>query len=289
MHPHVRLLLPVLLLAAGCAREREAPEPAPAAVHAALATAPAADPLERLPADRAGEVVRRAVAFATGDWAAWQAKRTVSYRKTTLRLGPDGGVERRLVQMHHYALHPEARMRITWEEDGQEIVLVNKGDQAWKFVGGTEATTAADRDHAWNATFGSHYVFSMPFKLTDPGALLSYAGRDTLADGTVAERVRVDYEPGAGSAGGLHTWTYYFDADDGRLVANHLRYGPAPTDYDFTEYLDYRVIDGVHMPTRRYGYRSNAAAERLEKVSEILYEDVRFDVPLPDTLFLPPR
>jgi hypothetical protein len=40
------------------------------------------------------------------------------------------------------------------------------------------------------------------------------------------EKVRVTYEKGAGDAGGLHTWTYYFDSRSARLTANHLNYGP---------------------------------------------------------------
>ncbi|MCH8961958.1 MAG: hypothetical protein IH820_11715 [Bacteroidetes bacterium] len=246
-------------------------------------------PMERLPDTRAGEIVRRGIDFV-GGWEAWAGKRTVDYRKTTIWFESLDNEQRRLVQRHQYVLHPTMKMRIAYEDDeDRQILLINDGAQAWKWVDGQRATSQDDRNHAWNSTFGSHYVFCMPFKLTDPGARLTYDGQATLPDGTVADKVRVDYEPGAGSSGGMHVWTYYFNADDGRLVANYLHYGPEPDDYDFTEYADYQQIGDLYVPTRRHSYHSNAQAERLGKASAYVNEDVRFDAPLPDSLFVLPQ
>lgn len=272
----------VLLLASGCSEEQSAPpddaaSPAAANVETVV--------LDRLPENRAGEVVQQAI-DAAGGWDTWTDQRTVAYRKTTLQFDEDGNVEDELVQQHYYVLHPSPKMRIEWEEDGRQYLLVNDGEQAWKWVDGQRATLQEDRDEAWNSTFGSHYVFAMPFKLTDPGTKLSYAGQDTLSDGTVVDKVRADYEPDAGSAGGMHTWTYYFDADDHRLVANHLTYGPEPDDHSFTRYDDHATLGSLYLPTRRCGYQSNAEGEKLTKQSEIFYEDIRFNASLPDSLFV---
>lgn len=241
--------------------------------------------LERLPESPAGQIVSRSIEFATGDWKGWASKKTVQYRKTTVQLDENGDVRRRIVQDHYYVLHPNPKMHIAWREDGRHYVIINDGEQAWKWVDGERATSEQDRNHAWNSSFGSHYVFAMPFKLADPGAILTYRERTDLPDIGPAETVEIAYENGAGSSARMHTWTYYFSPDDFRLVANHLEYGPEPEDYDYTEYTDHRVIDGVHMATRRVGYRSNAAGERLGKTSEIFYEDVRFDAPIPASLF----
>ena len=152
---------------------------------------------------------------------------------------------------------------------------------------GVVTMATPDRNEARNATFGSHYVFNMPFKLADPGAHLSYAGREKLADGIVADKVRVTYDKGAGDAGGLHTWTYYFDTKSGRLCANNLNYGPGK--YDFTEYLDDKPMDGLRLSTRRYGYEADAKAKKGPKASEIVYEEVRWDVPFDKALFASPE
>ncbi len=247
-------------------------------------------PVERLPDGPAGDVVRRSIAFAAGGWEGWEARRSVEYRKRTTTLAPDGSVERERVELHRYLLHPGPRMRIEYEDgEGRRVVLVNDGDEAWKLVDGEVATSQEDRDHAWNSTFGSHYVFSMPFKLTDPGTNLSYEGRVTLPNGAEAEAVLATYEPWAGSAGGMHEWTYFFDPGDARLVAYHLKHGDGSGDYTWGEYLDYETVGAVTMTTRRLGYASNAAGERLRKTTEINYEDVRFDVDLADELFAGPE
>ena len=243
-------------------------------------------PLDRLPRDRAGEIVRRAINYA-GGFDTWTAKRTLQLRKTTIRHRPDGTIERKRVQLHRYVLQPRLHARIEWDEDGQKIVLINDGFQAWKTVDGVVTMATPDRNEARNATFGSHYVFNMPFKLADPGAHLAYAGREKLADGIVADKVRVTYDKGAGDAGGLHTWTYYFDTKSGRLCANNLNYGPGK--YDFTEYLDDKPMDGLRLSTRRYGYEADAKAKKGPKASEIVYEEVRWDVPFDKALFASPE
>lgn len=272
------VLLAALLfvLTAGC-RPADGPS-------SARATEVDTAPIDRLADDEAGRLVRRAIEYA-GGWEAWENAQTLGYRKTTIYFDEEGGERERVVQRHRYVLHPTPRMRIEYEEEGRDVVLINDGDEAWKWIDGGRVTTQDDRDHAWNSTFGSHYVMAMPFKLADPGAVLTYAGRDTI-DGTPVKAVRVEYEDGAGSAGGMHTWTYYFAADDARLIANHLRYGDGPGDYDLTRYEEIRKVGGLRLPMRRVSYHSNAVAEKLSKVSAYLNEDVRINALLPDSLFV---
>lgn len=241
--------------------------------------------LDRLTSGSAGDVVRRGIEYA-GGWDTWEQKKTVAFRKTTTRFRPDGSVERKRVELHRYVLKPELRASIEWEEDGKKIALINNGRQAWKIVEGREATSEEDRNQARNATFGSHYVFTMPFKLTDSGARLEYAGHAQLADGTPIENVLVTYEKGAGDAGGLHTWTYSFDEKTGRLAANHLNYDSGK--YDFTEYFDDRMVEDLRLASRRLGYNADESGKTGPKISETLYEDIQFNVPLAESLFASP-
>lgn len=245
----------------------------------------APSPLDRLPAGPAGAIVRRAIDH-TGGWPAWASKKTVEFRKTVIKYRPDGTVERRRVQTHRYVLRPQMKGRIEFEEDGKKIVYVNSGGQAVKLVDGKLAPTQEDTNSARNNTFGSHYVFTMPFKLTDPGAHLEPAGDERFGK-TRVEKVRVTYDKGAGDAGGMHVWTYYFDKASGRLVANNLRYDASK--YDYTEYLDERPVAGLLLPMRRLGYEADEKGKKGRRNSEILYEDVRFDVPMADALFALPR
>lgn len=285
-----RLCLPraalaaAFLVAASCGTPPD--EPAPENAPEPAAEAAGVHPMERLPPGPAGDAVRRGIE-AAGGWEAWEAKPAVDYRKTTRSFAPDGSVAREVVERHRYRLHPPLGIRIEREGEEGRVVLMNRGDQAWKTVDGALATSQQDRDQAWNSTFGSHYVFAMPFKLTDPGTVLEHLGERELPDGTVAEAVRATYEPGAGSAAGMHAWTYYFATDDGRLVANRLQHGPAPEDCSYTEYLDHRQVEDLVLPTRRVGYSCDATEGRGAKGSEMLHEDIRFVEPLPEELFVP--
>lgn len=254
--PALQVLL-VLSLSGG-ARATEAPPP-------------------RLPSGPAGDVVRRALQHA-GGWAAWEAKKSVSFRKTSTKFRPDGTVERTRVENHTYELHPGFRARIEREEEGKKVLLTNDGVTARKLIDGREATAPQDVNNARNSTFGSNYVFCMPWKLTDRGVQLDDAGEEILAGGTRVRKVRVTYEKGAGDAGSAHVWTYYFEAESGRLVRNHLRYDGDK--YDLTDYLDERVVSGLAIAAKRISYASDEKGTALVKVSEVVYDDIRFDVPL---------
>jgi hypothetical protein len=251
-----------------------------------LLAAPPPSPLDRLPNDPAGAIVRRSIDH-TGGWPAWAEKKSVQFKKTVVLYEPDGSIKRKRVQFHRYELSPGMKGRVEWEEDGKKYVLVNSGYEAVKLVDGKIATSEKDRNEARNATYGSHYVFGMPFKLTDVGAHLAPAGTEKMPGGVVVDKVRVTYDKGAGDSGGLHTWTYYFDRKTGRLVANNLNYEPGK--YDYTEYLDERPVGNLLLPMKRSGYAANEKGKVGRKTSEILYEDIRFDVPLPAALFVLPR
>ncbi len=231
-------------------------------------------------------LVDRSIAHA-GGWAAWSRVHTVQFRKTIVRFAPDGSVTGTVVQIHRYEMDPEVRMRIESEDKGSKVVLINNGEQAWKIVDGKIATTEADVNSARNSTFGSHYVFGMPFKLLDPGASLADAGTKTLDDGTVVRQVRVTYAKGVGDAGGFHTWTYLIEPKTGRLAANLLLY--AAGRYDWTEYHDEKMIGALTLSTLRRGFNADANGKVGPKQSEITYDQIQTNVSFGDDLFAPPR
>jgi len=244
-------------------------------------------PMDRLPRDKAGEIVRRGIEFA-GGWNTWAGKKTVQFRQITRRFRRDGTVERQREQLHRYRLQPGFAVRIDWEENGKKFALINNGRFSTKVVNGVEDLSTDAGREARNVTFESEYVFAMPFKLTDAGAHLESIGPAKLSDGTVADRVRVTYDKGVGDAGGLHTWTFSFDSKSGRLCASHFKREPAK--FDFSEHLEEKTFDGIRLATKRLGYGADAAGKKGPRISETIYEDVRFDVPLEDRLFqIPPQ
>ncbi len=150
------------------------------------------------------EVVDKAIAHA-GGWDVWMKTRSVQFRKTIVRYEPDGTVKETRVQYHKYLLHPSPRMRIDWEMNGSKGVMINNGQEAKKYANGKELDAQEEINAARGNTFGSHYVFCMPFKLRDPGTQLENAGLATLESGTTVQKIRTTYAKGAGDAGGMHT------------------------------------------------------------------------------------
>ncbi len=178
-------------------------------------------------------------------------------------------------------------MRVEWESDGSQGLMINDGEQAWKFVNGQPATTSEDVNAARGNTFGSEYVFSIPFKLRDPGTQLADGGPVTLDDGTVVQKIRTTYAKGAGDAGGMHTWTYLIEPQNGRLVANNLEF--APGKFDWTEYYDEKPIGQLLLSVRRVGYNADAKGKVGPKQSEITYDQFKTNVDYPPDYFEPPR
>lgn len=232
------------------------------------------------------KLVDRAIAHA-GGWEAWVGTRTIQFRKATLRFDADGKITETRVAFHKYVLQPSPQVRIEWESNGSKGIFINDGKKAWKFVNGKPATSEEDVNGARGNTFGSHYVFGMPFKLRDPGTQLENAGTMTTEDGTVVQKVRTTYAKGVGDAGGMHTWTYMFDPQTGRLVCNHLQY--APGKYDWTEYYDEKPVGSMLLSTRRIGYNADANGKVGPKQSEITYDQIQTNIEFPRDLFNPPR
>lgn len=270
-----------LLGLAACAPE---PTPEQQARRDSLRALPAPD---RLPDGPAGEVVRRAIG-AHGGWEAWRDLATISYRKVTVSLDAAGRASDSTVARHRYVLGDAGpKIRIDRSgEDGRPVVLINDGHEAWRLVGGEVDHGLLPGNPARAPTFGSHYVFSQPFKLTDVGARFTHLGRDTLPDGTAVEGVRVRYGTGVGDSGGDHTWVYYFDPESGRLAGYRFGQGDEVDRGRFTRYGDFRDVAGVLLYGRRTAYEVAGDSVRATTIYRHLAHRPNPD--LPDSLFVPP-
>lgn len=243
----------------------------------------ATSPLDRLPDNEAGDVIRQAIEYA-GGWEEWAGKKSFSFYKVITYYDSTGAEERSLRQLHQYQLSPSFKARMSWENGGDNYLIINNGQQAWMYRNDELQIDQASKNQAWNSSFGSNYVVSMPFKLTDPGVILSYEGLDTLADGRIVESVKVEYEEGAGSSGGLHHWWYYFEPETGDLSANFLDHGAG---YSYTTYETFTTVDGIRIHQKRYSYITNEEKEPLYLRTVYENEGMQFDVPLTEDMFEP--
>lgn len=237
--------------------------------------------LENLPENEGGKIIRKAIEKA-GGWENWISKENLSYSKMITHLDSSGGVESTEKQFHIYELKNGFKGLIGWRIGEDSLQIINDGMQAKKYKNGIALTDDKSKDDAWDTSFGSHYVISMPFKLTDEGVTLTYEGIDTLTLDRAVHSVKVEYAKGAGSAGGMHLWWYFFDVDTYDLVGNYLDHGKG---YTINTYEGFREVDGLIIHSKRNRYISNEKRERVLLRTIYEYDAMKFDVAVSDTIF----
>ncbi len=226
-------------------------------------------------------IIDRAIAYA-GGYDAWQQKKTLSFDKKSISYDSAGKVTRELDQHLDYMMKPEFRAKISYKLHDTAITLIHDGTKARKLYNGKVSEEQKDIDGAWNSSFGSQFVMSMPYKLKDPGIKAEYVGQMTLADGVPAQVIKTSYIKGAGSNPD-HIWYYYFEPGTGKLLANSLN---GKNNYwDYTRYEQFEKTGGLLMPSVRKGYDATALNKSGKMVSESRHFNIAFDKKLPEDYF----
>lgn len=230
---------------------------------------------------RAEKLVNEAISRA-GGMNNWTSKKTLSYTKNIQSYDSTGTLIRTVAQAHKYQLRPSFKAYVSWEQNGSSHEIINTGKQAWKLVDGEIQQDEASVNSAWNSSFGSHYMVTMPFKLKDPGIILNYIGIDTLSSKKVVHKLKVTYEKWAGSSGGIHTWYYFINLENFQFEANFLDHGKG---YSYTDYDTFSEVDGIMVTKERKSYASNEELEMLQLKTIYSNSDIQFDVEFPKNLF----
>jgi hypothetical protein len=218
----------------------------------------------------------------SGGMKTWNSKKSLSYVKNIHSYDSVGNLIRTIAQLHRYQLKPSFKANMTWEQDGNKHKIVNNGKQSWRLLNGKIQEDKVSINSAWNSSFGSHYMVSMPFKLKDPGTIFSYEGIDTLSNGRIVHKLMVTYKKGAGSSGGMHRWSYFLNMENHQFVANFLDHGKG---YSYTDYETFIQIDSILVTKERNLYASNKNMELTYLKTQYSNSDIQFDVELPEELF----
>lgn len=237
--------------------------------------------IDNLPDTKAGEVVRKAIDFA-GGWEAWKSKKNLSFYKNITQVDSTGEIIKHVRQLHRYNLGDQFKANMTWSVDSVNYLIINDGQEARKYENGKELTDKKSKNEAWNSSFGSHYVFGMPYKLTDPGVTLSYEGIDEKVLSKPVHSVKVEYAEDAGSSGGMHTWWYYFDKNNYDLAGFFLDYGNG---YSLTTYETFLQVGEHRIHNKRFSYASNAKQEKVQLKTIYGNEEIKFDSEFDSDLF----
>lgn len=229
-------------------------------------------PLDRLRGNRAGEIILVGME-AMGGWEAWKRKSTVRYDRDSTRYEADGRaiLEK---QLHEFDLPPAVRIRQETVRDGKRIVTGFDGSKAWVTEDGKPVTGEARLQGARNSSFGTQFMFCVPFKLVEEVARYEHLGTVKL-EGAEYDKVRVTYPPGAGDNPD-QIWVFYFNR------ATHLMMradwsNAAGTSHSISEYDDFRKFDGLLWPARRTNYERKPDGGRGRKLTELVYRNIRFN------------
>ena len=238
--------------------------------------------MDRLPDNKGGEIVKKAIEYA-GGWDSWESKSNFSFYKNITQVDSLGNIKRHIRQLHQYNMKPHFQANMTWNVKDDDYVIINTGEESKKYKNDKWLDDDSSKKEAWNSSFGSNYVVQMPFKLTDPGTIINYDKIDSTTFGKPVHAVNVEYEPGAGSSGGMHDWVYYFDVETYDLVANYLDSGNS---HSVTTYQTFTDVDGIRIHKLRHSHGSNENKEILELKTIYENEEMKFDNDFDKSLFI---
>ena len=210
--------------------------------------------------------------FATiGGFENWQNKKELHYRKHSKLIFESGAIESETIQNHDYYYSNNLSVNISWKDkDGNAHLIKSIDGNAIKSVGGIVDKTA-NTNSLNTSVIVSLFVIDVPFKMMDKGVILSHEGMDTLEDGQKVEVIKAIYDADKNANHTKSdTWWYYFDANDGRMVAYFIKHDGR---YSYIKNLAYTTVNGFLFPTKRGSYRADENRNILFTRAEYEYDN----------------
>lgn len=203
--------------------------------------------LDRIADKKAAQLLKKAI-DAAGGLDTWNSLKLISFDKHFALFTENGEIEKdqqqTYIQRNRYdgsdgesVENPELRYQV-----GSDFIRVN-GD----------VNPDIEETALRNSILSASFVISIPFKLLDDGAVLTYMGKDTLDRGQEVEVLQVSYNPeNHGNHSTKDTWWHYFDSQ----TYKHLAYMVQHADhYSYVENLTQTEAGGVVFPLTRKSWR----------------------------------
>lgn len=217
------------------------------------------DPFAKITDQEAREVLQKAME-AMGGLDRWKSKQELSFNKDFKLFREDGSVENDVLQYHNYTYGTNPSVSIEWSKDDSEHAIHRKEGKVSKTINGTE-DSEANLQSITNTVLSSVFVVEIPYKLLDPGAVISYAGIDTLDKGQIVDVVQVVYDPEAHSNHSTpDIWKLYFDAESSIMLGYMVQHADH---FSYVRNLSDTVVDGFTFVKTRDSWRVNEERELL--------------------------
>ncbi len=226
------------------------------------------------------------VIAAHGGMQAWDGLTDVTFTLSRIVLGPQGEEIAAAKSLYYLKRHGRARVdSITGK--GVQVEGFD-GEKPWVTVNGKPETSEEALRRAHFQAVNWWYWMGVPFKLKDPGVILTHKGTGSFR-GRPVEVLEATFQPGIGRTS--DRYTYSIDPETGHVLFVEFQLqpgvwpgigGPAPLR---SVWLDYKRVGPFMMHTRRIFYRD---AELNTRAFVLLFGDFQVNSGLPDRLFRAP-
>ena len=232
------------------------------------------DPFEIVKDPEAKAILQKAMA-AMGGLERWNNKQQISFTKDFTLYREDGSVENDVLQHHSYTYKPGPTFSITWtNKEARHEILQKEGTLSKTIDGVPDAD--ANLQSLTNTVLSSVFVVDIPYKILDPGAVIRYAGRDTLEEGQVVDVIQVVYDPEMHSNHTTpDTWNLFFDAESSIMIAYMVQHADH---FSYVRNLTDTVVEGFTVVTTRDSWRVNKNRELLYLRATYAYDEYEIEL-----------
>jgi len=198
----------------------------------------------------------------------WKGLRNIQFYKTTKLYHEDGSLQDSTYQLHNYQMYPDMTGSYSYEKDGMSIKVMYQHDRMTKYVNDESIELSDEEAKKLKQGFlGSQFVMSLPFKLNDPGVILSK--EEGLLGDRPTDILKASYNTENTNHTKTHDWWHYIDKDTGELLGYKVHHAPT---YAQVYNVTTTKIRGITFPTYRKTYRVTENDEVQYVRGEFWYE-----------------
>lgn len=223
------------------------------------------------PALDAETILKRAYK-AHGGKVIWGSIKELQYEKESVVYNADGSTRIQSLQQHHYLMNPEFSAVIQWQSDGSNHEIQYTDEGARKLVDDVEIIDPTVQASSYESVNAARYTVSQPFKLSDPGVILTYEGIDILEEGEQVHVIKASYDTENDNHSKNDEWWYYFDIETYLCLATMVHHG---TTYSYIKNLKYDHSTDIVFNFHRKGYAVDSTRKVLYHQSEYYYRNYK--------------
>uniref|UniRef100_UPI0040477CA7 DUF6503 family protein n=1 Tax=Roseivirga sp. TaxID=1964215 RepID=UPI0040477CA7 len=207
---------------------------------------------------------------AHGGKDAWDRIGTLRYQKESTVYNADGSTRVQSLQDHDYTMQPTFSAVVKWNEDTSYHQITLKDGIAKKWINVKELIDEKVRAAAEEAVYTALYTVSQPFKLSDPGVILSFEGEDVLEEGQAVYVVKASYNTANENHTQSDEWWYFFDQSSYLCLATMVHHGST---YSYIKNLEFDHTTDIIFNGHRKGYAVDSVRKILYHQSEYFYRN----------------